>query len=215
MLNWATNLGGGTFTLASGFLGSWLLAVVVGLALAVVLLLIAGVRLEQEKARASQFDLSFAVLPPSQGEATDRSRGVAPWNEHLLVTNNGPGGQFRASLDGAVTGIDRELYGQGSTIAWEGSREHERHLARGESANLRLIHSYAPSPDTRYLRFWVPPSPHSGSDGRYLVGTELLVQADLVRFSLRLVDVERDLSVVRHLSIAISNTGRPVMLIDD
>jgi hypothetical protein len=170
----------------------------------------AGVRLQYLQVKASQMAIRLEAMPSYQSHLPElNARAQRPWNSHVLVINDGPGGLFRATVDGHLQGIENDTYGQGTTIAWEGTRDHERHLAHGESANLRFVYSYAAA-GSRFLRLWVPPSPHSGPGGEYLIGSELGVMTDIVRFPLRIVDVTHDTSVVKSVAISVANSGRSV-----
>jgi hypothetical protein len=171
-----------------------------GLAVGIVFLFLwAGVRLQYARVLAEQVSIKARAIGPETFGPRGFSQGQQEWTQHLLVENDGPPGTIRASLGTQVYGIAMSGYGKGVVIAWEQSAENGRHLNSGESANLRLLSSYAePGGNDVLTQFWLPP-PHTGHD--YGIGNEQTAPGREIKFELDFIHVERN--IVRRFGITV------------
>jgi hypothetical protein len=117
------------------------------------------------------------------GESSD-------WVQHILVTNRGRRGKFRASVTSDIEGLDRK-YGKGMRLLWEQSNSDELELGRNEQGRLRLA-SFQWSADRVEARFFaIPTSRHATGTG-YLPTQPYRIAADELNFDLCLRNVESD-----------------------
>ena len=176
------------------------------LAGSLILVSLAGIRLEVGRLLADQVSLFVEPIDPESEGARGYSRGMDEWTQELRVRNDGPAGRFRASLATVVFGIQNQSYGQGVQIAWEQDFNSDHAISNNGVGTLRMSTTYLNKGMT-VLRFWIPPSPYSGQG--YGVGAEQTVIGDEIRFDLRLTDVERDVSRLFRMSMVLAAGGKP------
>ncbi len=170
-------------TVAGGVAGSrWLAAVCLLLGI-VVLLTIAGVRLEVERVHRERVQIDLTPLPPLQlGE----SNGLFV-QYSIRITNNGPSGTFTARVNSDVTGWSNPSYGH-FYLPWEGSNEEETQVRRSTTTDVHVARLYVMQ---SLFRFLLPS--RSGKTWELGEGVSMQATRDLrLEFEFRVWDDERE-----------------------
>src|SRR5712692_71856 len=200
----AATLGLPALSAKVGSVRLWPFGVLIGLAVLVAVLFIAGVRLELEKARGELVSIKFEAFSPPQGE---EALGVE-WVQQIRVTNLGPPSHFTAVIGSDVKGLASQNYGAGTELAWEQTAEKEKWLGHGQTTTIRMATFAANrSGDGTWIRFWIPPSPYSGT--QYGVGSLETAPSREISFELHVRDVKRDVVRARKVHVTCDPSGKP------
>ncbi len=151
----------------------------------VLLICIAGVRLQRAKDRAGEVSLTF-----EDPYLADIGLG---WQQLVVrVINNGTASRFRASLLSDVNGISMPRYGRGVAIAWEQNSTRDIELGTGETGTLRVARAYpkAGKNPVGHVRFVIPPGPDNPV--AYGEGLPHPIESASIAFEIGVRDVERD-----------------------
>lgn len=130
------------------------------------------------------------------------------WVQHILVTNRGQRGRFRASLTSDISGLEKP-YGRAMRLLWEQTNSAEMELGHGEQGRLRLA-SFSSSGGTIEARFFaIPTSRHEQGAGYHPTQPYALTVPDLT-FDVCVRNAESDETFERKARVIFSgNESRP------
>jgi hypothetical protein len=130
------------------------------------------------------------------------------WVQHILVTNSGPRGRFKASLTTDIAGLEKP-YGKAMRLLWEQTNSGEMELGNGEQGRLRLA-SFLSSRDRIEARFFaIPTSRHKPGTG-YQPTHPYFVKVPDLTFDLCVRNADTDETAERSAKVVFSgNECRP------
>jgi hypothetical protein len=121
------------------------------------------------------------------------------WVQHILVTNRGPQGRFRATITTPIGGLERD-YGRAIRLLWEQSNSDELDLGRGEPGRLRFA-SFMRSDEGLEVKFFAIPNSRHASGTGYLPTVPYRITSGELLFDLCLRNVDTDETVERHARV--------------